>query len=523
MKRNKLIVLAYVMASLCVGNVIAQDKTVKKIIEIGQSDNRTMQHEDILANVIGGRPVGSHALEDAEKWVAKQFRSWGLEVMEQEVGEINVGFSRGPWWGKMLSEDGMVLHFGTPSYTAGTKGPQRGHVLLEPQTRQELERMKGALKGAWVLIEGSTAFALDSSPKGDSIRQSALEKNEEIDRLNEEARQYNATHRDAPKKIQEKQVVPALFYREMKEAGALGFIQAVKEPIQILYDRANCYNLTMENLPTVCDIKLEAGQYNIIKEKVLAKKDVILEFDIRNHFFEGPVKYHNIIGILKGSKYPNEYVLTGGHLDSFDSASGAVDDGQGVSVTMETARLIATSGAKPKRSIMFTIWTGEEYGLLGSKYFVQNETIPLDKISNYFNRDGGPEVAVGVTVPEAMYDDFSEIAKPLTNLNPEFPFKVEKREGEPGPRPTKGGSSDHAYFARNGVPTISLSLKDVKGYNFTYREIWHTDRDLYNKAYPDYLNHSAIVNAVMVYGVANLDHLLSREGLYKEEPASSDK
>lgn len=495
----------------------AQDKTVNKIIELGQTDNRVMAHDDFLSNVIGGRIVGSHNLEDAEKWVEKQFRSWGLDVVVQEVGQIGVGFSRGPWSGKMLSEDGMVLHFGTPSYTAGTKGPQKGPVVLEPRTRQQFERMKGTLKGAWVLVGGrSNGFALDCTPRADSLRKQVLAENEEIENKNREIMYYNFEHRDAPKKMLPYKDMPALLYREMVEAGVLGFIQASELPMQLHYDRANCYNLTMETLPTVCDIKLDAAQYEIIRKKVEARQEVELLFDIRNHFFEGPVKYHNVLGILKGSKYPDEYVICGGHLDAYDSATGAVDDGQGVSVTMEAARLLTAAGAKPKRSIMFAVWTGEEYGLLGSKYFVQSGMVPMEKVSNYFNRDGGPEVTVSVTVPEAMYGDFVEVCKPLENLNPEFPFSVNKRMERPRPRPTREGGSDHAYFAMSGVPTISFREEDVKGYNFNYRDIWHTDLDLFNKVYPDYLEHSALVNAVVLYGVANLNHMLDRTGLYKE-------
>lgn len=496
--------------------IIAQDKSVRKIIEIGQTDNRSMQHEDFLSNIIGGRPVGSHALEDAEKWVAKQFRSWGLEVKMQEVGEVKVGFSRGPWFGKMLNEGGMDLHFDTPSYTAGTKGPQRGHVVLEPKTKLDFAKIKGKLKGAWVLLEGSTSGAINGYAKGDSTRQAIIAYNDTIDMKNAEIIKYNREHKDAPKTLLKKKECIAMFYKEMKEAGVLGFIQSAKEPIQALSDRANFKEMTMETLPTVCDIKLEAHQFDIIKEKVTARREVILEFDIRNHFFEGPVKYHNVIGILKGSKYPNEYVLAGGHLDAYDSATGAVDDAQGVSVTMEAARILAAANVKPKRSIMFTIWTGEECGLLGSKYFVENKTVPWDKISNYFNRDQGPLVATNVIVPEAMYEDFVNIAKPLEKLNPEFPFTVNKRIEAPGPRPTSGGSSDYAYFQRKGIPTISLRLEDTKGYGFVYRDIWHTDKDLYNMVYPDYINHSTIVTAVMLYGVANLDHMLDRKDLYSD-------
>jgi hypothetical protein len=67
-----------------------------------------------------------------------------------------------------------------------------------------------------------------------------------------------------------------------------------------------------------------------------------------------------------------------------------------------------------------------------------------------------------------------------------------------------------------GVPTISFNIRDPKGYNFDYNEIWHTERDTYNKSIPEYQEHTATVTAVVLYGLANLNHLLSREGLYAE-------
>ena len=68
----------------------------------------------------------------------------------------------------------------------------------------------------------------------------------------------------------------------------------------------------------------------------------------------------------------------------------------------------------------------------------------------------------------------------------------------------------------NGVPTVGFQETDAFGRNFEYQEIWHTERDIYNKVIPEYMEHSATVTAVVVYGLANLDHLLSRQGLYKE-------
>ena len=470
----------------------AQDKVTKKVLELGKTDNRTMQHAEYIARNIGGRLVGTHMLNHAEDWVAEQFRSWGLEVTMQEAVTIGVGFDRGPWSGRMLSEDGMTLHFGTPAYTAGTCGPQKGRVLLEPRSQRDFDRVKGALKGAWVLVESgpTNGLALDASAKADSTRAAQL--------------------------AEGKKDVSVPFYRQMVEAGVLGFIRPAQLPMQVLYNRAMCFDLTMDTLPTACDILLDAHQFAIIKQKTLDRQDFLLEFDIRNHFFQGPMRHHNILAVIKGTQHPDEYVLLGGHLDAYDIATGAVDDGQGVCVTMEAARLLAAAGAKPKRSIMFCIWTGEEYGLLGSKYFVENKTIPWGKISNYFNRDGGPLACTGITVPPAMYDDFVKVCEPLTDYNPEIPFSVYKRPGEPQERPTSAGGSDHAYFAMNGIPAISFRETDIFGLDFNYRDIWHTEDDLFDKLIPAYLEHSAVINAVTAYGLANLPHLLSREGLYKE-------
>ena len=302
----------------------------------------------------------------------------------------------------------------------------------------------------------------------------------------------------------------------MVEAGILGIIQASEVPISTLYDRKNIDKLSFDNLPAIPDIKLDKQQYAVIENMVERREYFQLEFDIRNHFRMGPVKYHNVIGVMRGTEYPDEYVLAGGHLDAYDVATGGVDCSNGVSVVMEAARMIAEAGGKPKRTILFCLWAGEEFGLLGSKYFVENETVPLENISNYFNRDGGPLVPTSITVPPAMYDDFVKVCAPLAEAHPDYPFTVNKRPGEPGARPAKAGGSDHAYFAMNGVPTLSFRLTDHKGYNFSYYEIWHTERDTYNKSIPEYQDHNSTCTAVALYGLANLDHVLDRTGLYKD-------
>lgn len=494
------------------------DSVIQKIIEIGKNDNQTMEHLDVLCNRFGGRLIGSDAYENAADWAAYKFKDWGMDVEMDEVGELPVGFNRGPWFGKLIAENGMTLHFATPSYTSGTKGVQRGHVLIEPKTQKEFKRMKGALKGAWVLISGkNTGWPIDFSDSADARRAKLIEKNQEIDKKNDEIRRENWKNRKSgeKKELLPLKEEPALFYKQMVEAGILGIIQSSEVPIAALYDRNNIDSMTFETLPEIPDIKLDEHQYKIIKQMAEERRYFQLEFDIRNHFKMGPVKYHNVIGVIPGTEYPDEYVILGAHLDAYDVATGGVDDGSGVAPMMEAARLIMKSGAKPKRTILFCLFTGEEFGLLGSQSWVDRNKDKWDKISNMFNRDGGPTVANSLSVPEAMMADFEIICEPLNSINADFPFTLSKRE--PRNRPKEPWGTDSGPYAVAGIPTISFGTDDVKGYNFSYMEIWHTERDLYNKSIAEYEEHTAIVTAIVALGVANLDHLLSREGYFKEE------
>jgi len=270
---------------------------------------------------------------------------------------------------------------------------------------------------------------------------------------------------------------------------------------------------TFDNLPTVCDIKLDENQFDVIKQMVKERRVFSLEFDIRNHFRMGPVKYYNVIGKIKGTKYPNEYVMASGHLDSYDVATGGVDCGSGVTPVIEAARMIMKSGAKPKRTMLFCAFAGEEFGLLGSEAWVKANADKLPKIANLFNRDGGPTPPVGIEVPQAMYNDFVKVCQPVKKIRSDYPFEV--KVGGPFTKPTKPGGTDASEFAMRGVPAISFDEKDFKGYNFSYGEIWHTERDTYSKSIPEYEEQAATVTAVVTLGIANLDHQLSRDGLYK--------
>ena len=253
---NLLLAVSLVFLS---SNIWAQHVVVKRIIEEGTVNNMIHHHLDILSNRIGGRPVGSDAYNAAVQWTASQFASWGLEVCIEEAGQTKVGFSRGPWSGKLYGGifpggDGVHLHFATPSYTSGTKGLQRGHVVIEPKTQAEFDRIKGVLKGAWVLISGTnTGQPIQRSAQADSRRDSIIRQNEEVTRHNNEViRRYRVHSGDRAMNVDEMQETlkdslrktsdePALFYRQMVEAGILGLIQSSQVPITALWDRETVF------------------------------------------------------------------------------------------------------------------------------------------------------------------------------------------------------------------------------------------------------------------------------------------
>jgi len=446
------------------------DPVIDKIIDLGKTDNKVMEHIDILTNRIGDRITGSDGYANACTWAVNTMKSWGMMAEIEEAGELPVGFNRGPWFGKMISPKESALEFGTPSYTAGTKGRQKGHVIISPKTPEEFWALRDSIKGAWVLIEG-----INSGWPRDRAGESDLTK-------------------------------------LIREAGALGTIQLTTFPIRLLFQKVDSW----DNLPSLPDIKLLDKQYNEIKDLVSKGQRVVLEFDIRNYFRPGPVKYHNVIGWIPGTQYPDEYVILGGHLDGFDGGSGAVDNASGATVALEAARLILAAGGKPKRTIMVQLWAAEEYGLLGSSAWVKQNPDKLARISAVFNRDGGTNCITGLAVSKAMTADFKLVTKPILGLNPKYPFDLTERSK--ALRKGGRGGTDTFSFLQKEVPAFGFSTKGEQVYGRT----WHTTLDTYDEIIPKYEEYSAMVTAVVSFGIANLDHLLSREGNFMPDGIYAD-
>ena len=465
------------------------DPTLAKIIDIGRNDNRVMQHMDYLTNHIGPRLTGSHNLIEAGEWAVSMFESWGYEAELDVAGEVSVRFERGPWQGKMIEPEEMAFEFGTASFTAGTKGKERAAAVMGPSTPEELEAMKGKLAGAWVLIPAAPAGGRGAArgQRGQRAQRGQQRGQRGAGRGQRRGQRGQRRGRRGPN-----------LRNLIVEAGARGTITRATNPISLLGRPPRSY----EDRATPPDIRLVDIYYDRVRERLENGEDVVLEFDIRNYMTPGPAPFTNVIAMMRGTEFPDEYVVFGGHFDSYDSATGTIDNGDGSMTAFEAARILAAAGVKPRRTIVFALWGGEEFGLLGSKSWIERNPDMHDKISGFFNQDSGTNAIRGTSGTPGMMDQLHKALDPINLINPDFPFEISEKESF-----GSGGSSDHASFNRVGIPGFGWSLRGDANYGIT----WHTNWDTYERLFPEYMKHSSAAIAVAAYGLANLDKLLVRE------------
>jgi hypothetical protein len=181
----------------------------------------------------------------------------------------------------------------------------------------------------------------------------------------------------------------------------------------------------------------------------------------------GPVDAHNVVADVVGRERPDEVVILGAHLDSWDYATGAQDNATGVAMVLEAARAIAASGLVPRRTIRFVLWAAEEEGILGSATYARDHHDELDRIVAVLNTDGGTGAMRGWTAPGRQ--DVADATRRLMRglLDPLGPGA-----GAVDTSMQYAFDSDHAPFVREGIPTLDLNPDDGP-----YEEVHHKASD----------------------------------------------
>jgi hypothetical protein len=438
------------------------DPALLKLLELGATDNRVEEPLRYLTQSIGPRLTGSTNLQRACEWAQARFAALGLDARLERWGELPVGFDRHAWRGGMVAPEIIDYEFITYAWTPGTPGPVRAPARLYPRTTAEVEERAAELRGAWIVRRLRADM-----PSTDDRR--AIE-------------------------------------RRLVELGVAGEVRSSGPELLIT---AGSHAVDPGNPPRLVSIRMLDAPYSDLLRRVEGGEAVELEFDVDNRFLPGPIPQFNVIADLRGSEQPDEYVIVGGHLDSWDGAQGAQDNGTGVATTLEAARLLVAAGAKPPRTIRFALWTGEEQGLLGSSAYVAAHPELMPRISAVLIHDGGTNYLSGIAGPAGLLPDLERAFRPLVHLSPEMPFEVQENQGL-----GRMGGSDHVPFVRAGVPGFFWRQSGDTRYDFVH----HTQHDVFENVRQDYQRHSAVVVAVGAYNLARLDGLLDRTNLLAPEP-----
>jgi len=479
---------ALVVAGLWAGSTLrAQDLTVDTAgagarIEQGMHHSEAMQNLEHLTDIIGPRLTGSPAARAANDWTMQRFKDYGLDA-HLESWEFGGTWSRGPMWMRMTSPRRHDVIAASWAWTVGTGGKTVSGpvVLINANNEDSLNANKGKVRGAWVMLrEPANVWNNDGPPMtaADSEAQRARFRNGgQRPQLDSAARAKAAQFRvDLPYML--------------RNLGAKGIlIDGAKE--QTLLTMSGSPNAPLP-LPQVAIAHEDYTLFDrLIKQGITPR----IEANIQSTMSLKPVPQWNTIGEIKGTEHPGQVVIVGGHLDSWDLGTGATDNGTGSIATLEAARIIAQSGVKPKRTIRFVLFTGEEEGLLGSQAYAKAHAGEADSIQAVIVLDNGVGAVTGQALqgrPE-LADLWKAILGPVASLNADSVRDANK------------GGTDHLSFLAYGVPGFNFDQL-TRGYNHTH----HSQSDTYDKAIPWDLSQASTVMAVSAVELANLPGMIPR-------------
>jgi carboxypeptidase Q len=472
-----------------------------------------------LCDVNGPRITNSPGYRKSAEYIKKRLGEHGISDVKFEDFEFGRGWSHSKYAGHMIEPAYSEL-IGFPlAWTPGTNGPVQGEAIHATiRTPQDLEKWKGKLKGKIVLTDAPRTLELPEKPYGRRHTAEDLANLEEAPDPGAGAfgrppggaaggppmsREQMLAFRDkASKFLVDEGVVAVVKISYAGDGGAVFGSSA--GPYQ--KDRA-------VPPPTVA---IAAENYNRIIRLLEKKVPVKLEFDVKAQFHDETTKAYNVIAELPGSTKKEEYVLLGGHLDSWQGATGATDNATGVAVMMEAARILKALSLPLQRSVRLGLWSAEEQGLIGSRAYVKDHLAdPADmklkpehgKITAYFNIDNGSGKIRGI------YAQGNDMVKPIVGAWL-APFRD---MGATTVSNRNTGGTDHQAFDAVGVPGFQF-IQDPLDY---MARTHHSNMDTMDRVPKGDLMQMAAILATFAYHAANRDALLPRKPLPKARPAAN--
>ena len=393
-----------------------------------------------LSDGFGGRLSGSPAYNQAAAWAATKFNSYGIQNVRLEPFTIPNGWLRGTAHGQLLAPVARTLHLESLGWSPSTPsgGIKADVVIVDDISADYIKAQADKLKGKIVFLDISKIFA-DGWVK----------------------------------------VLPTLeaSYPLFKDAGAVALIFPDHDPNNVLNATDPNWGASLLVLPGA-QIGLEDWQ---LIRRSLEAGPVTMEFELQNKT-SGPTQVNNVIAEIRGRERPDEWILIGAHLDSWDYGTGAQDNGTGSAMVLDVARAIAGLGKAPRRSIRFALWGGEEQGLLGSYAYTQAHLNELTNCVAVLNTDNGAGHPKGWKLEDRK--DLQAAMKPISD-------SMLQDIGGGGLSLETTYDTDHGPFMLHGIPVLDLWV-DMR----RYVDVHHKSSDTYDKVDPiDFKAGAAIVAA----------------------------
>ncbi|MBV9930569.1 MAG: M28 family peptidase [Alphaproteobacteria bacterium] len=464
----------------------ADPETANRLADAEFNHGQVVETAAYLADRIGGRLTNSPAMREAERWTQQQFRDWGLRNVHAEPFD----FGRG-WWIesasiRMTAPRPLALRAIPVAWTPGTNGPVSAPVVVAPMSEvRHFDAWRGKLRGKIVLV------TLPADPKDNMTPNFARLGDAEIAKLNDYPQANNDPH--GLERRAKRRAFPAQLDAFLKAEGAVAWARMSYRPNGLLHGEGYLYKVG--ETPALPGIEIAAEDYRRLA-RLARTGPVTLEIDANVHFADTDRNAYNIFAEIPGT-----------------------DNGAGSAVVMEAARLIASLGIRPRRTIRFALWAGEEQGLLGSFAWIDRNLATRPPATNpdvaaagpysnlysypvtprpgfrdlnaYFNIDNGSGKIRGV------YAEGNLAAVPVLKdwLSPFASMGAGAVVAQ-----TTGGT-DHVGMARLGVPAFQF-IQDPLEYESI---VHHSNLDTFDHLRAQDLRQASVILASLLLSAANAD------------------
>jgi hypothetical protein len=523
-----LAVLSMAAAFHCSAQEKVDLETIGKIRYEGFHNSKIMEIASGLMDQIGPRLTGSPNVKKANEWTRDKLKDFGLVNSHLEPwGPFGRGWSNEYVNVRMVSPDIATLIAYSKAWAPGTEGTVRGRVVrVNIRGPQDFAKYKGKLAGKIILAGDDPEVKPSVEPLSERLNEKSLADIEHYQIPSERSNpapfaQRGRLLRQINKFFDDEKVLAVIDHGRGAIGGGTVFVQ-----------QAGSYKVG-QTVGTP-QITLATEHWTRIARILSAKKDVELELNVKNNFYDGPdsMTQNDTIAEIPGTDKKDEVVMLGAHLDSWHTGTGATDNGAGSIVMMEAVRILKALDLKPRRTIRIGLWTGEEQGLLGSEWYVQHHfgsrpeskdperkgdpsvrnringpmtTKPeQQKVSVYFNVDNGSGKIRGVFMQEnaAVQPIFEAWMKPFHDL------------GMDTLTMRNTGGTDHLPFDATGIPGFQF-IQDPLEYD---TRTHHSNMDVYDRLQPEDLKQMAVIVASFVYMAAQRDQMFPRKPIEKELP-----